>query len=547
MFRFVLFFLFSVNAIAQDVTLILEAENSQEYGVVGDTAPLNWQAPLPMTKVGNAWSLAVNVDNSADKLEYKYVILNSGKPRFEPITGNRSLDLKKQYSSTDKWAELDFDLKPNLNKVQIEADVESLYSAVRALHERLGIKDNTLDDKTQQLISKLESSSHYATWYQAIKSYLSATTDGVFDVQLSQQNQAIKTVLLDSVNKLPFEYEFVGNKMFVALSPYPKQLPVGAEILKLNQKFVWQVLGLFAESGVESHFQHQLGATHDFQVSEFDLQLATLLPPLANGFVVTYQGKKKPKTEYLPAASWPKRKFALGSDISETPSSVNWRRSMQTDKIAYLQIVSSKQRPLPDNWQQYLKQSLGIFEQNKVPYIILDIRKMTDNNLPLYRHLAALIGQPALPEESYERLTLNGAENAPEADSKLNLTNGHNEKRPEVSLMSGQVYVLYGSRNEPGLGAFLEVVQSLGNVVTVGTEFQSESDVIVEQYTDTLRLENSRFVVSRPQHVWRKANTENHTTSFKPNISLAKSAQDVKQNRDGVLLKLIGQINQAQP
>ena len=535
---YVLFLFCSWTVYSQDITLTLEAPEGAEYAVVGNVAPLNWQAPLAMTKRGNVWSLNVALENSSGTLEYRYLQIGKGQTFFEPITGSRDVALQGTRNIEDTWGERELSNPATLTPSQLQQELELLAKYIDQSNELMRHKAIIpLQDLESELSNAASSSDPLAYFFQVAR-IVNYYTAGAVNLRLESQSKLLQRSILEQGNKLPFEFSLAEGRMIVTQSLFPKQLPIGAEILKINQKFVWQVLELFEyRNGGEG----SRNLNHDKEF--YDMFLPQVLPPLAMGYVVTYQGVKKPKTEYLPATSLPKRRLNLGNGEPLSPKPSGFSRNMQSDKIAYLNLKQTRGGSLPTNWQNYLTQSLQIFEKNKVPNLIVDLRDTSPENIVLLKFLAQQFGVDMLKtQQSRYQLTPFST------DDSSHVTAGQNENRPMVNSYSGAVWLLYGEGAGRGLGLFLSSMSENKNMVSIGQTFNANTQSLASGETISMRLPFSNLEMALPKSAW--VNPEQSPQSvldFKPRIQSKTRVTDITQQKDGELLRLIGHITNAEP
>ncbi|MBO6574418.1 MAG: hypothetical protein JJ896_03295 [Rhodothermales bacterium] len=242
-------------AVAQSVTvhILAEVPIGARLELRGDTAPLSWDAGLPMQAVGGTHILALEFEDGVESVQYKAVLIrDDGSVEWEPgdnrllLPGLMDEDRRVFGAAQTGLPEI------RLSLDALQEDAAVLWSTLNAIHPGL-LLHNTPEQSARIQTELREELSRLATEFQdgvplsraylTIAKSVAAIRDGHTQVSMYNQGGYLSSLFYSTPDRVPFTFRIVQGRMIVTGDATPGNvLPRGTEVLALDGRPVSTVL-----------------------------------------------------------------------------------------------------------------------------------------------------------------------------------------------------------------------------------------------------------------------------------------------------------------
>lgn len=378
-------------------------------GIRGDQAPLSWEKSIPLTRQGGHFVISIDFPQDLERVAFKFVLYDEDQnPLWEGIE-NRSLDLGTESEVTyeGQWDEPAF-IDPNtLAKLQPNAlreDFELIKTMLLEVHP--GLYRYNSQTSIQAALDALEAAFAqpltHGEAYLAISKLLASLQCGHTFASFYNQNGLIKSVIHRQVDKLPFTFTWIEDRMFVQYDATADQvLRNGVEVLKINGQEVQAILAALLPyvssdgGGRASRVAHLAVHAYDFRYDAFDVFYPLVFPleqPIWE-LEVQFPGANQRQILQVAAVTRRDRHQTLVQRFPSFPKDRNALLSYRItpEQVGVLRLGSfglMGWKRLTIDYKAFYQEAFAAFAQQGVEDLVIDIRDNVGGNDEMKDELA---------------------------------------------------------------------------------------------------------------------------------------------------------------
>jgi hypothetical protein len=406
----------AARAGAQQVTVTIDAGASVPAGAIvglrGDTAPLSWDASLPLADPDGdgAYTGQITFADGTGTVEYKAVIESAdGSIAWEPGE-NRYLFPGRSAGDRRAFGALQTGLPPlTITTAQLREDVAVLEATMRALHPGLTLHNSRAESdaifarlrrEADDLASSAGDTIPFAGVYLAMARAVAAIRDGHTQVSMYNQGGYLASTLYTPSDRIPFTFRLVGRRMFVAADATPgRDLPVGTEVLRLDGRPVAEVIDAMmpyasADGGNDAKRLDELQVTGlPAPAERFDVLYGLLFAPLGDLALTVRSPTGEAREIAVPRMSRDARRAVLLARDPTWPQSSGDLLAYRVlpDGTGYLKIGTFATFNMDRDYDAWLTDAFREMARAGVRRLVVDLRGCSGGYdaaaALLYRHL----------------------------------------------------------------------------------------------------------------------------------------------------------------
>ena len=266
----------------------------------------------------------------------------------------------------------------------LQADAELLQEAMLSLHP--GLYRFQSSETVDQLFNDLKASMNTPMTHQeaflTFSRFVPKLLCGHTMVNPYNQDALIKQLIINTSDKLPFEFQLVDQRMVVTRSATDR-IQDGMEILSINgmptADLVNQLKTYASSDGSNEDkriYELQLTGIGDYELA--DIYVPLLSPPDEKGYLIEAKSKAadKPMTTHVQPMSRADRQALLTEKYGPRASSHDelWTFEMLNDSVGHLRIGTFATYKMSMDWQGFLRETFNTLKTQEVPNLILDLR-----------------------------------------------------------------------------------------------------------------------------------------------------------------------------
>lgn len=589
-----LFSLFLLNGnIRGQTTIAFEIEGlpqsmNQKVGIRGSMQPLDWSKSIALHEVGNKYTIDLQFPVTETELEFKFVLFTDDtNPTWENIQ-NRTLTLSIEHRETNPsyiWnreQSIDINMLKKIEPEKLLADYELIKTMVLDVHPGT-YRYNTKAEIMFALEELKNKFSHPLTYQEAYLAISKLTAHIKCDhtkAGFNNQSKTINSIIHYQKDKVPFTFKWIIDEMVIINNASESELlERGTKVLSINkvpvkeiQNQLLQYIGADGATDKNRIFKTQVDG-YDFRYNAFDIFYPLIYPLSSQKLELEIQ---RPDVEVaesvlVNALSREERFKTLIERYPKFPKSRDemWDFNILSDSTALLKINSfglSGWKGMTLDYKAYLTNVFKQIDKLNIQHLIIDIRENTGGNDEMANELFTYLAKENF---NFEREGRTRYVNFPESlkpyvktweDNpwyfKLNpnetkSTDGYyifkdNFTQPLVKsdkkVYQGKLYLLTSSANTSlaFYTAHMFKLQQLG--MTIGQETGGNLNDINGGNILFLNLPNSKIEIDFP--VMGGFSTQRQPNmGVYPDIELSYTIQDILENRDLELEKVIELIN----
>ena len=281
-------------------------------------------------------------------------------------------------------------------------DVDILEQAYKTMHAGLYRYNSPaeMDLKFDELRERLKSGATLAESYLALLEFATAIRCGHTYPNFFNQPKAVVNALFTGTNRLPFEFRWLGERMFISrnLSPDAMLAP-GTEILAINGIPAREVLRRLmkvarADGGNDAKRRALLEVQGVDRYEPFDIYYALFFPLRPPQFELSVRqfGAATNATVLVNPLSYAARLAAIKvSPEKMRGDDAVWTLSFLNDRTALLKMPSWALYNSKWDWKQFLTETFSNLNNHAHCNLIIDLRDneggITDVGYEIARHL----------------------------------------------------------------------------------------------------------------------------------------------------------------
>jgi len=448
----------------------------------------------------------------------------------------------------------------NYTKLQIENDLKVLKTAITEAHPGYKRFSNDFDSLFNEVYNHLPEKITMYDFYKQTNAIVASLQCGHTKFHPSFDYFSSYPFFFNDQNVLPFTVDIRANKVTVINSNDQAQIPVGAQILKINNKPITSILSVlyktqFADGNVESSKEREVA-------DEFSARYSNLIENPTN-YTIEYQYNNTTftvTTKGINNDAWNKLK-------EESPSILKANNSLSFphDSIAYLRMAdfySSKK-----GIRKFIDSTFQIIENKNIHHLIIDIR----GNQGGYDKLGAyLFSKIALKNFAYyDRIEVK-AENKKQfsflpyasfpkiiglmplfikkKENKFVWTRHDNFgiQKAAKNNYTYKTYFLMDGLSYSSAAEFLSVAKSENRGLFFGEEAGGAYSGNNSGTFSFVNLPNTKMVLAMPLggYYMHVNPIQDGSRGVLPDYKITMSSKDLLDHKDTVLEKVINQIKQ---
>lgn len=385
----------TVTFILEDLPLAV----GQNVGIRGNIPPLDWSKSIPLEKVGQNYTVELNFTASAKDLEFKFVLFtNDQKPIWENIQ-NRTLTLKGNLRSENKWNQDQIvDIK-NLGLIDTAGllkDFELIQTMVLDVHPgtyRYNSQDQ-IQAALEALKNRFSSPITHQEAYLAISKVTAQLKCDHTRAGFNNQGKVINSIIHYQPDKMPFTFRWVHDEMIILQNASGNDLlKRGSKVLSINEVPVLEIRNKMVKyiGGDGATDKNRIYKTQingfDFRYNAFDI-FYPLLYPLTNSKItleIQLPNQKRTTLVQVSPLTREERFKRLAERYETFPKTRDdlWTFTIRSDSIAILTLNSfglSGWKAMTIDYKAFLAKAFKQINQQDIKHLIIDIRENTGGN-----------------------------------------------------------------------------------------------------------------------------------------------------------------------
>ena len=463
--------LFSTGTLAQetsatevhfrlDLTAVASTSKLNNVGIRGSMAPLSWESTFPLTDPDGdnifEGKASFSVSDAAQSIEYKYVY---GDVIWEMSDrGNRVLALDANLITLplQTWNKnlppfFEQLSKTSLSPSELQEDFKIFKESMMSLHPglyRFQTKEE-VDALFDAFESTLDSEMTYQEAFLSFSRFVPQLLCGHTLVNPYNQDDFIKSIIFETSDKLPFEFELIDRRMVVTRSA-TDAIQEGMEIKSINETPVAALVDTLikyvsADGSNDSKRVYELQLSGIGEHELFDIYFPLLVPPASNGYSIeaTPKGEQKPVTRLVSTVSRAERGKLMNATYGPGPASYDdlWSFELLDEKSGYLKIGTFVTYKMTMDWQGFLRDAFNTLKEKQTPNLIIDIRGNAGG--------MDIVGTTLLRSISTRPVTV------PASETRIAYSRVPDSIRPYVSTWDDSIFDLSNKVKDTGNGYFV--------------------------------------------------------------------------------------------
>lgn len=446
---------------------------------------------------------------------------------------------------------------------ELQEDFEMMVSALQEAHPALYeyISQEDWKENVEETKNLLDKAMTEIEFYNTIKPLIFKIKDGHTALLLSEESDEL---LKTSIRLFPLDLEFVDKKALVTKNYSENPIPIGAEILEIQQQKINEILPKMVQrEAVDGNIRT---ATY-WRLSQglFGFEWFYLFGETRE-FEVKYlpKGENNPQKSILKAVSF-RKKTELQSDSLtkrlENPFHLQFLENQTA--VLTLDIISD----LPDEktpFVHFIKESFEKIKINKSKNLILDLRNngvgddvygaflysfLTDSAFKYYDKQAIKQRKYSFikdtDDQSINRLVSNHHKKELDDGSfEISLDGLEKTQKPSKNAFLGNLYVLINGGTFGTASEVASLIQFHKKGKIVGEESGSTFHATSSGFIPYLKLRHSKLQLTIPLVRYHLAVSQENLEGkgVLPDWEISKKIEDILQNKDSVLEYILEKI-----
>jgi len=559
-------------------------------GIRGDHAPLSWGKSVKMERREGRYEIILDFPPGTKTIEFKFVLFDKDKNPSWEGTENRSLHLvgKQNLSYDAQWDEppfIDPKTLPMLQPKALQQDYALIEAMLLKVHPGLYRYNDEVD--IQKALGELKQAFSqpitHGQAYLAISKLLASIQCGHTFASFYNQNGLLKSVIHRQVDKLPFTFRWVEERMFVQYNASQEEiLERGTEILEINGQDPQEILGALVPyvsadgAGRASRVAHLEVHGYDFRYDAFDVfyPLAFPLEKPEWNLIVKKLGAKSSRKLTVSATTRKERHKKLVQRFPDFPKDRNAMLSYRVEpggvgvlKLGSFGLMGWKR--ITRNYKAFYQEAFEAFAKNGVDHLVIDIRDNVGGNDEMKNEFATYFNIDRFIDKSREGRTryllfpealkpyvqswgdpwyFDFSQDRPEKREGYYLfprshwVNQKNKRKPDV--FKGKVYLLTSARNSSLAYYLAKDFKTFKVGTSVGQETDGNLRGINGGQILFLRLPQSDIEIDFPI-MGDFSLTPQPNQGVIPDIMVKPKIADIQQGVDTEMVQLMQLIQQS--
>lgn len=443
-------------------------------------------------------------------------------------------------------------------KLQIENDLKVLKAAITEAHPGYKRFSTDFDSIFNEVYSHLPETTTMYDFYKQANAIVASLQCGHTKFHPSFNYFNSYPFFFNDQNVLPFTVDIRANKVTVINSSDQTQIPIGAQILRINNNPIDSILVVlykaqFADGNVESSKEREIA-------DEFSARYSNTVENPTN-YTIEYQYNNKTSiitTKGINHGIWVKLK-------EESPSILKADNSLSfpQDSIAYLRMAnfySSKK-----GIKKFIDSAFQVIENKNIHHLIIDVRgnqggydklgaylfsKIALKNFAYYDRIEVKAKNKKqfsfLPYASFPKIIGLMPLFIRKKDNKFLWTRHDNFgiQKPAKNNYTYKTYFLMDGLSYSSAAEFLSVAKSENRGLFFGEEAGGAYSGNNSGIFSFINLPNTKMVLAMPLggYYMHTNSVQDGSRGVLPDYKITMSSKDLLDHKDTVLEKVIHQI-----
>ena len=377
----------------------------------------------------------------------------------------------------------------SLSPAQLQEDFSLMKESLLRLHPglyRFQTKEevNALFDTFEV---SLDASMTYQEAFLSFSRFVPQLLCGHTLVNPFNQEDLIKSLVFETSDKLPFEFELIDRRMIVTRSA-TETIQEGMEIQSINDRpipalIIEELIAYVSADGSNDSkriYELQLSGIGEYEL--FDIYFPLLVPPTADGYTIkaTSKDATTPITQLVTPVTRKQRGKRMTAKYGPGPTSYDdlWSFKLLNENTGYLKIGTFATYKMSMDWQGFLREAFNTLKKEETPNLIIDIRGNAGG--------MDVVGTTLLRNISTRPVTI------PASETRIAYSTVPDNIRPYISTWDDSIFDLSSKVKDTGNGYFVEI-----NETPTKRTFQPKADAYpgkVYLLVDAANSSNTFFV-----------------------------------------------------
>ena len=385
---------------------VQEAPTKGEYrlGVRGSVSPLSWDKTIFF----EAGDISKEILMPLGTFEYKYVLDDGSEVKWEGIN-NREIEVmpNEDHVLAEVWNK---ETPVDIRTIQVISSQELLsdYQFIEAMVQQVNpgtyrySTEGEIQEALVELKQEFENTMSLGQAYLKISKVTAALKCDHTKVGFNNQNRFVNTVIHEQPDKLPFTFRWFDGKMIIDRNATDlKVLKRGVEVLSINEVSVSQIITdllpyVAADGGTDGNRVKKLEVDgFDFRYNAFDIFFPLRYPVKDSIFHLKIKDgldTAKVKVKGFHRELRAKRLVEKYSDFPRTRDDL-WRFEIRNG-VGVLTLNSFGLfgwKAMTLDYKKFLNDAFEQLKSERVPTLIIDIRKNTGGNDEMKKELFSFL------------------------------------------------------------------------------------------------------------------------------------------------------------